>query len=92
LVQTKQQHVVALVRLGWSLRCIADATAVCRETISVNLKAAGVAVRQRGSHPTPRPVPNPVISGEVSINLVPPRRWIQEIAKFPLHQPLCIVE
>ena len=44
----KQQQVVALGRLGWSLRRIEQATGVRRETISGYLRAAGVAVRGRG--------------------------------------------
>ena len=38
---TKQQQVLALGRLGWSLRRIEQALAVRRETISSYLKAAG---------------------------------------------------
>ena len=46
----KQQQVVALGRLGWSLRRIEAATGVRRETVSGYLKAAGVAVRGRLLH------------------------------------------
>ena len=48
LVETKQQQVIALGRLGWSLRRIEGETGVRRETVSGYLKAAGVAVRGRG--------------------------------------------
>ena len=41
----KKQQAVALGRLGWSLRRIQKAIGVRRETISVYLKAAGVAMR-----------------------------------------------
>ena len=41
---SKQQQVVALGRLGWSLRRIEAATGVRRETISGYLTAAGVPV------------------------------------------------
>ncbi len=44
----KQQQVVGLGRLGWSLRRIEAATGVRRETASAYLNAAGVAVRGRG--------------------------------------------
>ncbi len=44
----KQQQVVALGRLGWSLRRIEQATGVRRETISGYLRTVGVAVRGRG--------------------------------------------
>ena len=45
--QAKQQ-VVALGRLGWSLRRIQQETGVRRETASVYLKAAGITVQSRG--------------------------------------------
>src|SRR5579863_1455897 len=41
----KKQQVLALGRLGWSLRRIQQATHVRRETASAYLKAAGIAVR-----------------------------------------------
>ena len=44
----KQQQILALGRLGWSLRRIEQALAVRHETISVYLKAAGIAVHGRG--------------------------------------------
>jgi len=46
LHESKQQQVVALGRLGWSLRKIEAATGVRRETISGYLAAAGVPVRR----------------------------------------------
>jgi transposase len=45
--QVKEQ-VIALGRLGWSLRRIEQETGVRRETASVYLKAAGIAVGPRG--------------------------------------------
>jgi transposase len=45
---SKQQQVLALGRLGWTLRRIEQQTGVRRETASAYLKAAGVAVRGRG--------------------------------------------
>lgn len=44
----KKEQVIALGKLGWSLRRIQNATGVRRETISDYLKAAGVAVGGRG--------------------------------------------
>lgn len=41
----KKQQVLALGRLGWSLRRIQQATHVRRETASTYLKAVGIAVR-----------------------------------------------
>ena len=53
---TKQQ-VIALSRLGWTLRHIVAATGVRRETASAYLKAAGLSVRPPGrwGHPPARP-------------------------------------
>ena len=45
LKEDKRQQVVALGRLGWSLRRIEQATGVRRETASVYLKAAGLGIR-----------------------------------------------
>jgi transposase len=64
LEQHKQHEVLALGRLGWTLRRIARATGVHRVTVGEYLRAAGIAVRRRG-----RPgegAPKPTISGEVS--------------------------
>ena len=74
----KQQQVVALGRLGWSLRRIEAATGVRRETASAYLKAAGVAVRGRA-----RPIEGaakPAISPSVPID--PP-----EPARAPRREP-----
>jgi transposase len=77
----KQQQVVALGRLGWSLRRIEQATGVRRETISGYLRTAGVPVRGRGrpraeatglvaSEATAKPAISPT---EVSTDLRPSR-------------------
>ena len=47
-----QQQILALGRLGWSLRRIEAATQVRRETASAYLRAAGIPVRGRGGRPT----------------------------------------
>ncbi len=65
LSDDKKQQVVALGRLGWSLRRIEEATGVRRETASVYLKAAGIAVRGRGGRPAEWP-PKPATTAEVS--------------------------
>ncbi len=44
----KKPQILALGRLGFTLRQIERATGVRRETASVYLKAAGIAVRGRG--------------------------------------------
>jgi transposase len=60
----KQQQILALGRLGWTLRRVQQATGVRRETVSAYLKAAGIPVRGRG-RPGTGP-PKPAITGEVS--------------------------
>ena len=64
LKEEKRQQVLALGRLGWSLRQIEEATGVRRETASGYLKAAGLKVRGRGRPPA-RPA-KPAIAPEVS--------------------------
>ena len=64
LAEEKRQQILALGRLGWSLRQIERATGVRRETASNYLRAAGVEVRGRGRPPA-HPA-KPAISSEVS--------------------------
>ena len=45
----KRQQVIALGRLGWSLRRIERAVHIRRETIAAYLRAAGIAVRPAGA-------------------------------------------
>src|SRR5882724_12286299 len=45
----KKQQVIALGRLGWSLRRIERETGVRHETVSGYLKAAGIGLRPPGS-------------------------------------------
>ena len=69
LANEKQQQVLALGRLGWTLRRIEAVTGVRRETASGYLRAAGISVRGRG-----RPgegVPKPAITTEVSTDSGP---------------------
>jgi transposase len=49
LSEDQKQQVIALGRLGWTLRRIQQATGVRRETASVYLKAAGIAIRSPGA-------------------------------------------
>ena len=49
LSEEKKQQVIALGRLGWTLRRIQRATGVRRETACAYLKAAGIALRPSGS-------------------------------------------
>jgi transposase len=72
----KRQQVLALGRLGWSLRRIEEATEVRRETASAYLKAAGIVVRGRG-----RPGGGGVKTGHfqgVSTDPGPPKPAISE--------------
>jgi transposase len=57
LGEDKRQQVIALGRLGWTLRRIETATGIRRETASAYLKAAGVAIRPPGrwGHPPANP-------------------------------------
>jgi len=61
----KQQQILVLGRLGWSLRRIEQATGIRRETVSAYLKAAGISVRGRGGRPGRWP-PNPATTASVS--------------------------
>jgi transposase len=65
LSDNKKQQVLALGRLGWSLRNIEEATAVRRETASGYLKAAGIPVRAPRTRRPPA-APNPASREEVS--------------------------
>jgi transposase len=63
LSEEKKQQVLALGRLGWSLRRIQQATGIRRETAGVYLKAAGIAVRSpRGWGRAPAKPANEVIT------------------------------
>src|SRR5918995_7405460 len=70
LDQHRQQQIVALGRLGWSLRRIEETTGVRRETASEYLKAAGIPVRGRGGRPRVWP-PKPATMPEVSTDSAP---------------------
>jgi transposase len=48
LSEEKRQQVIALGRLGWSLRRIEKETGIRRETASAYLQAAGIAIRPKG--------------------------------------------
>ena len=65
LSDDKKQSVLALGRLGWSLRRIEESTGVRRETASAYLKAAGIAVRGKGGRPRAWP-PKPATTEGVS--------------------------
>src|SRR2546426_4193973 len=54
LSDAKKQQVIALGKLGWTLRRIEQATGVRRETAGAYLKAAGIAVRPPGDRKSTR--------------------------------------
>jgi transposase len=68
LSEEKKQQVIALGRLGWTLRRIEQATGVRRETAGSYLRAAGIAVRSPGGWGR-RPPAKPAI--EVSTDSAP---------------------
>jgi transposase len=78
LNEEKKQQAIALGRLGWSLRQIQKAIGVRRETISVYLKAAGIAMRApRGQYIPAKPasqeegvITDPVEAKPASLNEV----------------------
>lgn len=53
--EEKKQTVLALGRLGWSLRRIEQETKVRRETASLYLRAAGIAIRAPRDRQPPKP-------------------------------------
>ena len=70
LSDDKRQQVLALGRLGWTLRRIEQATGVRRETASAYLKAAGLAVRPPGRWG--HPAANPAIEVSTDPGALPP--------------------
>src|SRR5947207_11362890 len=55
LSEEKKQQVIALGKLGWTLRRIEKATGVRRETAGAYLKAAGIAVGRPGRRSSAKP-------------------------------------
>jgi transposase len=70
LSDDKRRQVLALGRLGWTLRRIEQATGVRRETASAYLKAAGLAVRAPGRWG--HPAANPTIEVSTDLGALPP--------------------
>ena len=73
LSEQNKQQVIALGRLGWSLRRIQRATGVHRETAAAYLKAAGIAFRPPGKWGRASAKPaNGVITDSVPANATDP--------------------
>ncbi|MFZ0743778.1 MAG: IS21 family transposase [Terracidiphilus sp.] len=78
LSREKREQVIALGRLGWSLRRIEQATGVRRETAGEYLRVAGIALRRPGGwgrHGPAKPAINPITdsgseNSKPAINLI----------------------
>ena len=68
LTEEKQQQIIALGRLGWSLRRIERETGIRRETVAGYLKTAGIGVRVPGAwgRRPPDPTDPPTATGETT--------------------------
>ena len=67
LSREKREQVIALGRLGWSLRRIEQATGVRRETAGEYLRGAGIALRRPGGwgrHGPAKAAINPITDSE----------------------------
>ena len=76
LSDDKRQQVLALGRLGWSLRRIEESTGVRRETAGAYLRAAGIRVRRRGGRPRawpPKPATTTGVSTDSDVVTTPTR-------------------
>ena len=82
LSEEKKQQVLALGRLGWSLRHIQRATHIRRETAAGYLKAAGIAVRPPGGWGHRQPKPAIEVSTDSGIGNQP-----LETEPIPGHSP-----
>ena len=71
LEDDKKQQVVALGRLGWTLRAIEAGTGVRRETVGAYLRAAGIQVRPRGGRPAVWPPKPATMEGVASSDAAP---------------------
>jgi DNA replication protein DnaC/transposase len=70
LEKTKQEQVIALGRLGWSLRRIEGATGVRRETAGGYLRSAGIALRTPGGWGRKAPVAAGSASSKPAIEVI----------------------
>jgi hypothetical protein len=71
LSEEKKQQVIALGRMGWSLRRIEKAAHLRRETAGAYLRAAGIAVRPPGGWGRNAPKPAMEVSTDSAAEKVP---------------------
>jgi transposase len=83
LDEATKQEILALGRLGFSLRQIERATGVRRETASAYLKAAGVGVRRRGGRHRSWS-PKPATTAEVSTDSEPSGAVVPDVVMAPM--------
>jgi transposase len=81
LSEEKKQQVIALGRLGWTLRRIEEATGVRRETAGAYLKAAGISVRPPGRWGKPAGA-NPANEGITDLGDSKPANEAEVITDF----------
>src|SRR5215472_9153655 len=103
LSREKREQVIALGRLGWSLRRIEQATGVRRETAGEYLRGAGIALRRPGGwgrHGPAKAAINPITDSgseesKAAINLITDleggdsKPAIEVITDFSLKKPGC---
>jgi hypothetical protein len=80
LSEEKKQQVIALGRLGWSLRRIQRETRIRRETAASYLRSAGIVVREPGWGRKPQAKPAMEVTSDPPANSkpaiqVPPPLW-----------------
>ena len=80
LSDTRREQVLALGRLGWSLRRIEEETGVRRETASGYLTQAGIAIRTAGWHGRAREAKPAIQVSTDSQSWSPPKRSLQASA------------
>jgi len=84
LKDEKKQQVLALGRLGWSLRRIQQATGVRRETASNYLKAAGIMVQSAGRWGRQPALPGSAASAPVGDAAPPAERGMAADPSLPI--------
>src|SRR5271157_2397255 len=89
LNEEKRQQVLALGRLGWTVRRIEETTGVRRETASAYLRAAGVGVRRSG-WPRRPPDPKPAIQVSTDSGKVAESKPAIQVITDPMTAPSAV--